>query len=113
MRKLSVLFISLILVLALSACGNNANDNNLVGGGSNQQNSSSQTTAITREKALEIALDKTGAAESDIRDLDIELDVDRGERVWEIDFEYGNLEYSYDVDAQTGAITKVERQRDN
>ena len=44
--------------------------------------------------------------------LDIELDKERGSKVWEIDFEHGNMEYSYDVDSETGAITKVERERD-
>lgn len=132
MKKLSTLFIMLILALALSACGNNANDNNLMGGGENQQNDNShtsslmpststnqnqqqgnQTSDITRERALEIALEKAGVKESDIRDLDIELDDERGEKVWEIDFDHENLEYSYDINAETGAITKVERERDN
>lgn len=113
MKKISVLFIVLILVLALPACGSRAIDNYLGGNGANQnQQQSNQTTDITRERALEIALEKTGVAKDDIRDLEIDFDNERGVKVWEIDFDYGNLEYSYDVNAETGAITKVERERD-
>lgn len=75
-----------------------------------QQNG--QTAEITREKALEIALKKAGVKRADIRDLDIELDTERGIKVWEVDFECGNLEYSYEINAATGAVTKVERERD-
>ena len=92
MKKLSVLLVALILILALSAC---------------------EKSSITRERALEIALEEAGVAETDIWDLDIELDQERGAKVWEIDFEHGNMEYSYDVNAESGDITKVERERDN
>ena len=51
--------------------------------------------------------------QSYIRDLDIEFDHERGVKVWEVDFDCGNLEYSYDIDAETGDIIKVERERDN
>ena len=92
MKKLSVLLVALILILALSAC---------------------EKSSITRERALEIALEEAGVAETDNWDLDIELDQERGAKVWEIDFEHGNMEYSYDVNAESGDITKVERERDN
>ena len=62
---------------------------------------------------LNIALEKAGVEEKDIRDLEIELDREREGKVWEIDFDHGNLEYSYDVDAANGGITEVERERDN
>ena len=70
------------------------------------------TVTITREKALEIALQTAGLNENDIRDLEIELDNERTVTVWEVDFDHKNLEYSYDINAQTGAITKTERERD-
>lgn len=98
-EKILAISIVLIVALALSACGGRA------------VNDSSST--ITRERALEIALDKAGVKQSDICDLDIDLDRERGTTVWEVDFDHGNLEYSYDIDAETGDITKVERERDN
>ena len=135
MKKLSVLFITLILTFALSACGRNAMDNNSINGGTNSHNSNSNNNSnnnsqnstltpstptnenlsneITREKALEIAFEKAGVKQADVRDLEIELDTENGVKVWEIDFEHKNLEYSYDVNAQSGAITKTERERND
>ena len=104
MKKLLTLFVTLILTLALSACAAAA--------GSPAAGSNDPSTAITRERVLEIALDKAGVKQSDIHDLDIELDRERGTTVWEVDFDHGNLEYSYDINAETGEITKVERERD-
>lgn len=134
MKKLLALFLALLFVFALSACGNNVNHKSFISNGANQQNQSdnsqastvtatdssnqnqqqgNQTTAITREKALEIVLEKAGVNQAEIHDLDIELDTERGVKIWEVDFEHGNLEYSYDVNAKTGAVTKVESEIDN
>ena len=101
MKKLLTISIAVILVLALSACAAPAGSN-----------TADPSTGITRDRALEIALDKAGVKQADIHDLDVELDRERGVTVWEVDFDHGNLEYSYDVDAESGAITKVGRERD-
>lgn len=125
MKKLLTLSLALILVLSLSACGNNSKNNNTTDNGANQQNGTSSvisdqgqqqstpSNTVTREKALETALDKAGLTEAEVRDLDIELDTERGRTVWEIDFEHKGMEFSYDVDAETGNITAVERERDD
>ena len=123
MKKLLTISIVFVLILALSACGNPApsgsNQQNFLAAEQNLSNQAGQNqqqntpgTAISREKALEIALGQAGVNQTDIRDLDIELDRERGLTVWEVDFDHGNLEYSYDVDAESGAVTKVERERD-
>lgn len=130
MKKIFALFITLILAFALSACGRNAMDNNSLTSDanslkddasslisdltpSNSNSQDNQSTKITRERALEIALEKAGVKQADIRDLDIELDTENGVKVWEVDFDHGNNEYSYDVNAETGAITKAERDRND
>ena len=126
MKRFSAFFAVLLLTLVISACGNHATNTHSTGDNANAQKNTSQatashstsaqqnsSTAITREKALEIALEKAGVAKADIRDLEIDLDRERGETVWEVDFEHGKLEYSYDVHAQTGEIVKVEREKDN
>ena len=95
MKRLSVLLIALIVLLTVSACG------------------IFRRTEISRKEALNIALEKAGVAKADIRDLDIELDAEHRRKVWEIDFEHGNVEYSYDVDAESGTITEIERERDH
>ena len=112
MKKIFVLTLTLTLILTLAACGNNVSTPNTTNSIANQGQINNNKVTITREKALEIALQKAGLTESDIRDLDIELDKERGVTVWEVDFDHQNLEYSYDVNADTGAITKAERERD-
>ena len=127
MKKLLIISIVFVLILALSACANPAPSgaNQIASAATTlaaEQNPSNQAgqnqqqntpgTAISREKTLEIALGQAGVNQTDIRDLDIELDREHGLTVWEVDFDHGALEYSYDVDAESGAITKVERERD-
>ncbi len=131
MKKLLALFVTAILALTLSACGGNKSGNDIMSSDGNKQNQSgnsitsdltpsvssdmgqgSQTSGITRERALEIALEAAGAKQEDIRDLKIELDDEHGTKVWEVDFDYGNKEYSYDINYTTGAITKVEHEND-
>ena len=102
MKKLLTFVLTLTLILSLSACVRTPTKNNNI----------NNEVTITREKALEIALQTAGLNENDIRDLEIELDNERTVTVWEVDFDYKNLEYSYDINAQTGAITKAERERD-
>ena len=63
-------------------------------------------TAITKEKALEIALADTGLKQNEIQDLDIELDKDEGTVHYDVDFEKDDKDYDYEIDAQTGEILK-------
>lgn len=140
MKKLSTLLITLIFVLSLSACtpennsggktkaqnttnpiqstqdGDNiqssVSDNSVTQQPTQSSSEISTVAEITRERAIEIALNQAGAVQSEIRDLDVELDRERGKPVWEIDFEHGNLEYSFDIDAVTGEILENESEYD-
>ena len=59
-----------------------------------------------------MALNHAGLNKTQIYDLEAEIDRERGGTYWEIDFESGNLEYSYDINAQTEEIRKLEKERD-
>ncbi len=63
-------------------------------------------TAVSAEKAKEIALAHAGISASDASFIRAELDTDDGVQVYEIEFTAGTTEYDYEVDAQTGAILK-------
>ena len=158
MKKLFALFLTLVLVLAISACDNkggevnNQNDNAVSktqsqaeqSGGTqesankqsqdsqpaesateqgNTQNSQSASTAestasdttqsaIGRDRAIELALNHAGLNKADVRDLEAELDRERGGTYWEVDFEHGGYDYSYDINAQTGEIVIAEKEKD-
>ena len=59
---------------------------------------------ISREKAIGIALNDAGFSINDVRDLDVERDYERGVLVYEIDFEQGRNEYSYEIRISDGKV---------
>ena len=76
-------------------------------------NPASGEKRLSRDEAIEKALAKAGVKRADVRDLEAELDRDRGGIYWEVSFEYGKNEYEYDINASSGEIVKVERERDD
>ena len=75
-----------------------------------RQNKSSADVAVSREKAIEIALAKvSGATENDIR---IELDNDDGRYKYEGDIIYERIEYDFEIDANSGEVLEWSEERD-
>ena len=75
-----------------------------------RQNKSSVDVAVSREKAIEIALAKvSGATENDIR---IELDHDDGRYKYEGDIIYERVEYDFEIDANSGDVLEWSEERD-
>ena len=64
-------------------------------------------------KAKSIALNHAGVSENKAYDMDIELDDEDGILVYEVEFKSGNMEYSYEINAATGAILKHETELDD
>lgn len=65
---------------------------------------------IGEMKALETALAHAGISEEDIKVYKLNMDVENGAMVYEIEFQYGGYEYEYDIDARTGKIVKNEKE---
>ena len=66
-------------------------------------------TYITPDEAKAIALQDAGLEASDIRDLEVELDLDDGPAHYDVDFEKTSADYEYDIDAVTGQILRAEK----
>ena len=64
-------------------------------------------------KAKSVALNHAGVSENKAYDMDIELDDEDGILVYEVEFKSGNMEYSYEINAATGAILKHEAEIDD
>ena len=64
-------------------------------------------------KAKSVALNHAGVSEGKAYDMDIELDDEDGTLVYEVEFKSGNMEYSYEINAATGAILKHEAELDD
>ena len=71
-----------------------------------------QNIALTQEEAKNIAMNHAGLAEEEIRDLQVERDMERGVQKWDIDFRSGDWEYDYEINAETGAVIKGEKEYD-
>ena len=67
---------------------------------------------IGHAKAKAIALNHAGVSESKAYDMEIELDEEDGMLVYEVEFKSGGMEYSYEINAATGAIVKQEAELD-
>ena len=64
-------------------------------------------------KAKSVALNHAGVSEGKAYDMGIELDDEDGTLVYEVEFKSGNMEYSYEINAATGAILKHEAELDD
>ena len=64
-------------------------------------------------KAKSIALNHAGVSENKAYDMEIELDDEDGTLVYEVEFKFGGMEYSYEINAATGAILKHEAELDD
>lgn len=78
----------------------------------NGNNPPSSSESISEADAKEIALSHAGLTSDNISRYKCELDYEDHTLVYEIEFRSGGYEYSYDIDASTGAIVKYEKERD-
>lgn len=69
----------------------------------------SEGELITRERAIELALEKAGLSADAVFDMDAELERERGNVYWEVDFDTREYEYSYVIDAVSGEIVHEEQ----
>ena len=90
---------------------NNSNVANAIGNSSNTTNTTNNGSEyIGEDGAREIALAYAGITNSnDVSFSKIELDVDRNVSIYEIEFYYNNIEYDYEINAQTGEVLKYEK----
>lgn len=68
---------------------------------------------ISKERAIELALQTAGVDKASAFDIEAELDYERGGKFWEVDFETREHEYSYDINAYDGTVSRVERERND
>ncbi len=137
MKKLISLILGLCLIFSLVGCGRAVNDmtndaesmgNEVVSGTESvvdKVTSGTESTAknaehgsmnlmagITAKEAKEAALKHAGLDEGQVSDVDVDLDRDNGKLIYEVDFNSGNTEYDYDIDAETGAVISADKSRD-
>lgn len=100
-----------------AGAGSNANTGTGAGTGSNANTGTGVGTGgvdpsapITVERAKEIALNHAGQTADAVWFEKAKQDYDDGLLVYEIEFVAGNVEYEYEINAQTGDIVKNKRE---
>ena len=68
---------------------------------------------IGHAKAKSIALNHAGVDANTVYDMNIQLDVEDGTIIYEVEFKSGNREYDYEIEAATGAILHHETEIDD
>ena len=79
---------------------------------SDTQSITIENSKISKEKAIEIALENAKLKRDDIRELKAELELEANGLFWEIDFEYGGYDYSYEINAKDGKIVRSAQEKD-
>lgn len=67
---------------------------------------------ITAKDAKKVALEHAGLSEDAVSDVDIDLERDNGKLIYEVDFNSGDTEYDYDIDAETGEVISASKSKD-
>ncbi len=60
--------------------------------------------SLTKDEALAIALEDADVDKGDVKEIEIEADYERGQYVYELEFDAGWREYEYVIDALTGEV---------
>lgn len=119
-KLLSVLLVTALLLAVLAGCQSTVDHPPAQAGAQSTQPAPQASVPptqpvdatpkyITPEEAKAIALQDAGLAEADVRDLEVELDLDDGPAHYDVDFEKAAADYDYDIDAVTGQILRVEK----
>ena len=115
-KQIGIILVLALLLPVLAGCENTggalAQNPLTVGRSANAESQNEQTALLTKEEALNIALTDAQLTQADVRDIDIELDWEGGKTHYDVDFEKGDLDYDYEIDAQTGEILRSYKERD-
>ena len=83
------------------------------GGNTSSGNASGSSSMIGEAAARSAALAHAGVSESSASRIQVELDRDDGRTLYEVEFHVGRTEYSYEIDASSGAVLKAEQEIDD
>ncbi len=76
-------------------------------GGIESSGEASNKAYIGETKATEIALGQAGLTAEAVKELEVDLDYERGIMVYEVEFETAEFEYEYEINALDGSIVKA------
>ncbi|HEL1062258.1 TPA: PepSY domain-containing protein [Streptococcus equi subsp. zooepidemicus] len=98
-KKLSVIALTSLSLISLSAC---RQQNQALGQNGSAQNH--RKASVSEDKAKELAFKDASITASDAQRLKLTKETDDGRVVYDIEFDAKDQEYSYTIDANTGEI---------
>ena len=72
-----------------------------------------KTVQITAKEAVAAALAHAGVTETQVRDLEAELEKERGELYYEVSFEAGPYDYEYLIGVDSAEVVHFEKEIDD
>lgn len=87
--------------------------NNSKLGNIKSEGEASSKSYIGKDAALSAALKAAGLSKDQVKNIEIELDYEHGVMVYEVEFDRGFDEYSYDIDAKTGEVVAYDNDDDD
>lgn len=78
----------------------------------NTNTTTPSTGDIGSERAKQIALTHANLSASQVWGMKVEQDYEQGMRIYEVEFDYGRTEYTYEINAANGEIIKFEQDND-
>lgn len=109
-KKLIATTMAFALTLSIDGCGSTQEqETDSVEFEQTEQTETSEDTSdeievISEQEALLSALDQAGLTEADVTVTQVELDMDDGKQIYEIEFATADMEYEYEVNATTGSV---------
>ena len=79
----------------------------------NTKGTASEKNYIGSTKAKEVVFNKLGIKENKVTKLEVELDLDDGVMVYDVEFYYNGYEYDYEVNAIDGTIIKSDKDKEH
>ncbi len=71
-----------------------------------------ESKLISSSEAISVALKNAGFKKNQVRNLECELDTEKGVKIYDVEFEYGKYDYSYEINAVSGKIIHKEKEKD-
>lgn len=78
-----------------------------------QAPSATEAVPISSDAALAAALEHAGVGKKDAKDIEVELEREKGKLIYEVEFKAGGMEYDYDIDAYTGKVLSFHSEKDD
>ena len=97
-----------VVATGKGSTGGSSASGSATGGSSPAAKAPSGSSVIGKDAAKAAALKHAGLAASQVSRMEVELDYEKGRKIYEVEFYSGGAEYDYEIDAYTGEVLAYE-----